>query len=285
MLTGAPAGYPAKGTNMVGPKVIYLAERAEGLDGDAWIARWREHCEINRTRDYWSTMSRYEQDDALTMPAEVSAVVPGPVDGSKAGTGQVWFRSQKGFVEIGQAPAEDHELIRRDEVETFGRYVEHFSVLTVEQARRETGPQGVKLAIFARDRQGRDRAAFWRAWRSCAASDAVAALLEDATCYIENVAGSHAYPAVNAEAPDRTRFPDYDGVIEIGFRDIDHVTAIARDARHAAGWAAIRELLSEDTQTILVRRVELWNELEGVDWIVDALMNARRELRGAQAYV
>ena len=65
---------------------------------------------------------------------------------------------------------------------------------------------------------------------------------------------------------------------------LDRLTDGETGDRHL--WVTpILEKFRANPDVELVRHVELWNELEGVDWIVDALMNARRELRGAQPYV
>jgi hypothetical protein len=268
---------------MSGPKVIYLAPMAEGFDSVSWVLRWREHGEINRSRDYWRHLVRYEQDSALPMPPAVAAVVPGPVpDGSVGGTGQVWYRSVQDYHELGRAPSGDHDLIRNDELETFGTTVENFAVTALEETRRERQPAGVKLVTFARDPRGRGREAFWRSWRTMIAADPGAELLADATSYIENAAMGLGHPLGDDAAPaDRSRFPDYDAVIEIGFEDVDHLTRAVGDARHVAAWEAIGAAVSDDSRTVLVARTELFNELLGHDWVVDTVLNLRRSVRGA----
>src|ERR1700742_2145501 len=131
----------------MGPKIVYLAERNPALDTAPWADRWREHGELNRSLPSWSHIWRYEQNRTISMPELVAARVPGAREDSRCGgVGEVWYRSHKARSEMREEPY--REQIRADEVETFGRTVDHFAMTTCEQARREVQRTGVKLVVF-----------------------------------------------------------------------------------------------------------------------------------------
>ena len=137
----------------MGPKIVYLAERNPALDTAAWADRWREHGELNRSLPSWSHIWRYEQNRTISMPELVAARVPGAREDSRCGgVGEVWYRSHKARSEMREEPY--REQIRADEVETFGRTVDHFAMTTCEQARREVQRTGGRHLFISRGDQG-----------------------------------------------------------------------------------------------------------------------------------
>jgi hypothetical protein len=172
-----------------------------------------------------------------------------------------------------------HHVVRQDELETFGRNVEHFTVMTVEHARREREPAMLKLTMFVRAPEGQGRNAFWQALRSCLAGEAAAPLIDATSAYVESPALDVGFPVSRAATPDRDLFPRYDGVLELGFASAD---ALARGAAATGAWEAIARVLdTHTTRTVLVEQTLLYDELEGVDWIAGELLALRRQQRAA----
>ncbi|HTT93382.1 MAG TPA: hypothetical protein VMF55_01815 [Solirubrobacterales bacterium] len=267
----------------MGPKIVYLAEPNPAVPAAEWPARWREHGEVVRSLPLWRHLWRYEQDLALPLPEEVAGLVPGPADdGRYGGVGVCQYRSEAAVEEMRDEPG--HGPVREDERETFARTVEHFTVVAHEEVRREREPTGLKLITFLLRRDG-SRDDFWRAWGQLIASDAVAPLLDRASAYIESrVTDRTRYPVAVADDRDRDRFPDFDGVVEVGFRDGAALAAAAADPACAAGFEAIGSLVDPSRSiTVLTDEEVLYDELEQVDWLLRDLLALRRTRRGAAA--
>lgn len=264
----------------MGPKVVYLAERNATLTGDAWNARWREHGELNRARPVWRHIWRYEQNRTIAMPESVAACVPGPCGDAYGGVGEVWYRSVGAREEMRGEPCLAE--IQADEVETFGRAVRNFAVLTSEQVRRQSGKAGVKLVIFAFDADD-SKERFWESWRECVASAPMQPLLRAASTYVESPALSRSVPAParGANAEDLAACA---GVIELGFGDLRALIEAVSSEGVLAAWRQVAERLAPAAaRTALVEETLLYDELEAVDWPVTELLALRRQLRGATA--
>jgi hypothetical protein len=259
----------------MGPKIIYLAERNAKWNREAWLARWREHGELNRSLPIWAHIWRYEQDRAVAMPDPVRAVVPGPLDDEvHPGVGQVWCRSEKARKLLRDEPC--REQIVEDEVKTFGRSVDHFALSTSEQQRRESEPTTVKLVLFLMGPEQSTRERFWSSWRACMGEPALASLFAASSAYIESPASSSA--AARAGEPARDAFSAYDGVVEFGFRDLSALTGAVESGDVAAAWERIGEQLDRSrSSTLLVEQGLLYDELEEVDWPFEELLALRRE--------
>jgi EthD domain len=266
----------------MGPKIVYLAERNPALDAAAWADRWREHGELNRSLPSWSHIWRYEQNRTIPIPELVAARVPGARrEESCGGVGEVFYRSHKARSEMRKEPY--REQIRADEVETFGRTVDHFAMTTCEQTRREVEGTGVKLVVFLLGAGDRGRDQFWRSWRACIASPPLEPPWDAASAYVESPALEPArrWPATASEDED---LPDYDGVVEIGFRDRDAlIAAIDRSDVASALERAGEELDRSLSTTVLVEQTVLYDELERRDWTYGELLALRRRQRGAGA--
>jgi hypothetical protein len=263
----------------MGPKIVYLAERNPALDTAAWADRWREHGELNRSLPSWSHIWRYEQNRTVAMPELVAARVPGAwSDPRCGGVGEVSYRSHLARSQMREEPY--REQIRADEVETFGRTVDHFAMTTCEQTRREADETGVKLVMFLLGASAAGREEFWRAWRACIASPLLAPLWNAASAYVESPAldpvRSH-----SAASSERGRFPDYDGVVEIGFRDLEALTATIETSDAARALERLGEELDQpQSTTVLVEQTVLYDELEDRDWTFAELLALRRRQRG-----
>jgi hypothetical protein len=265
----------------MGPKIVYLAERNPALDAAAWTDRWREHGELNRSLPSWSHIWRYEQNRTIPMPELVAARVPGTQSGEgRGGVGEVWYRSHLARSQMREESC--REQIRADEVETFGRTVDHFAVTTCEQTRRELDETGVKLVVFLLGAGDAGREEFWRSWRACIASPPLAPLWDTVSAYVESPALEPMRRSRSATSVERDRLPDYDGVAEIGFRDLGALTAAIDRSDVARALERVGEELDCSlSATVLVEQTVLYDELEGRDWTFAELLALRRRQRGA----
>jgi hypothetical protein len=265
----------------MGPKIVYLAERNPALDATAWAERWREHGELNRGLPSWSHIWRYEQNRAIAMPERLAARVPGARSCEEcAGVGEVSYRSHLARSQMREEPC--REQIRADEIETFGRTVEHFAMTTCEQTRRELDETGVKLVVFLLGAGDAGRDEFWRSWRACIASPLLAPLWDTASAYVESPALEPVRRSRSTTSAERDRLPDYDGVAEIGFRDLGALTAAIDRSDVARALERVGEELDRSlSATVLVEQTVLYDELEGRDWTFAELLALRRRQRGA----
>ncbi|HEX3804333.1 MAG TPA: EthD domain-containing protein [Solirubrobacteraceae bacterium] len=257
----------------MGPKVIYLAERNPALPREAWNARWREHGELARSLPIWRHIWRYEQNRTIAVPDNIAACVPGACGDAYGGVGETWYRSTRARQAMRNEPSLAE--IQPDEVETFGRAVAEFAVLTSEQVRYEASDTGVKFVIFIFEAKEPQKQ-FWSSWRAFIASPPLVPLMQAASAYIEG-------PAINpspSASPSREGSDKCAGVIEIGFRDRASLAEATSRPAVSTAWQLIAERLGDArVKTILVEQTLLYDELEEIDWAPTELHALRLQMR------
>lgn len=115
-----------KGLRTDFPKLLYFASRNAAFDRAGFVARWRQHAQLDMFMPRWENVERYVHCDAQRPQPESG--LPGV---RSDGVMIIWYRSEERRLAhvadrtTGPAP-------KQDEGETFDRPVREVSVLTEE---------------------------------------------------------------------------------------------------------------------------------------------------------
>jgi hypothetical protein len=197
------------------PKQIYIAARASGLTPDDYVDRWRRHGSFVRGLDLWRHIRHYEQCRVLDGADLGGMAFPGMASRWDM-VGMVWFRSPEAVDHALADP--DVARILADERETFMDPVAATTVFTREVVKRDEGGTKVKLVAFLRRQEGMSREEFSEYWEH--QHGPLFLGTEELTGRVTKYVQNHVLPTNSGP------FDVYDGVVEIGFREIADVARV-----------------------------------------------------------
>jgi hypothetical protein len=211
-------------------KTIYLAPRHPIFDRDVFIRRWRGHGELAMSLPLWRHASRYSQCDVI--PRLESDLGLPQTSEDHWGLGIVWLRS----VDALRAMTTDStfETLYQDEMEAFGEYVENFTLLATEAILRDAGSIQFKLTTFFSLAAETDPDRVWldverwalEATESWPGLERIVLNKKRDVVYVGVQAGGTVRPLASDDAPlGLSRLSEFDGVLELGFRDLGSVAA------------------------------------------------------------
>jgi hypothetical protein len=229
------------GVQPITPKQIYIATRARQLTPEDYVARWRQHGRFVRGLELWKHIRHYEQCRVLNGADLGGLAFPGMATRWDM-VGMVWFRSPAD-VDGALSDPGVHRVFD-DERETFLDPIADTSLFTREVVKRDDGGTRVKLVAFLRRKPGMTREEFSAYWEHEHGPLFLAAgeMTAPVTKYVQN----HTLPS------NVGPFDLYDGVVEIGFRQVGD---IARVFGHPSYLEVIRpdeERFLDSSQQIVV---------------------------------
>jgi hypothetical protein len=158
------------------------------------------------------------------------------------------------------------DTLYQDELEAFGEYVENFTLLATEAILRDVGPIQFKVTTFFSFAAETDPARVWldverwalRGTESSPGLERIVLNKKRDVVYVGVQAGGTVRPLASDEAPTGvSRLGEFDGVLELGFKDLASVAAFveANDNRgmpHALASLTRAGALSVVTNEILL---------------------------------
>jgi hypothetical protein len=240
---GRPPSHPESRREVQrGPiRIMYHAPLVAGRTHAAFRERWTQHGELAMGLPMWRHMTRYQQFDALSRPGHN---VPAEFEQAQlatahfGGVGSAWIRDLQGWTAVRNDP--DGAVLRRDEVETFGRELGPSLVsCRPETVIAPTAEATVFLFGTVFRQPSLVRAEFAKLWRDhgrlFAADKAVARHIGH---YVQN----HALPEGEGA----------DGFVELGFTSLESLAAFVTEPALEALAASEAEFLRPEALDLLV---------------------------------
>jgi hypothetical protein len=208
------------------PKQIYIAARASRLTAETYADRWRQHGRFVRGLELWKHICHYEQCRVLHGADLGGLEFPGMASGWDM-VGMVWFRSSEDMDQALRDPSVSR--VFEDERETFLEPISDTTVFTREVVKRDEGGTKVKLVAFLQRKPGMTREQFSEYWEH--QHGPLFLDTDEMTAPVTKYVQNHVLPS------NQGPFDIYDGVVEIGFREL---ADIARVFGHPAYLQIIR---------------------------------------------
>jgi hypothetical protein len=247
-------------------KTIYLAPRHPTFDRDVFIRRWRGHGGLAMSLPLWRHASRYVQCDVI--PRLESDLGLPQTSEDHWGLGIVWLRN----VDALRAMTTDStfDTLYQDELEAFGEYVENFTLLTTEAMVRDAGSIQFKLTTFFSLAEETDPNRVWldverwaalRETESSPGLERIVLNKKRDVVYVGVQAGGTVRALASDDAPSGvSRLSEFDGVLELGFRDIGSVAAFVEANGNSGMPDALASLTRASALSVVTNEILLYSD-------------------------